>query len=51
MAYQVDTDTAAHTEIGTKLAALLNAATITTLHGMGTQKIGNDRYLIWIAYE
>lgn len=51
MAYQVDSDTGAHTEIASKMVALLNAATIATLHATGAIKIGNDRYLIYIAYE
>ena len=51
MAYTVTTDTGNHVNIGTKLAALLNGASIPTLHGCGILKVGSDFYLAWIAYE
>jgi len=51
MAYQIDSDKGAHTEITTKMLALLNAATIATLHDTGAIRIGADRYLVYIVYE
>ena len=51
MAYTVETDTGTHVDIGSKLQALLNGASITTLHGSGILKIGSDFFLAWICYE
>jgi hypothetical protein len=48
MAYTVTEDFAAHTEITDKLETLLNAITGDFV-ACGTQKIGNDRYLVWVA--
>lgn len=51
MAYQIDSDKGAHTEITSKMLALLNAATIATLHDTGAIRIGADIYLVYIVYE
>jgi len=51
MAYSCDVDYGSHVDIGTKLAALLNAATITTFHEAHVIKIGTDRFLAYIVYE
>jgi hypothetical protein len=50
MAYTVDSDIGAHTEIASKMETLLNAASGTVI-SCGAIKIGQDRFLIWIAYE
>jgi hypothetical protein len=50
MAYTVDSDFGAHTEIATKMETLLNAAG-GTIVSCGVTKVGQDRFLIWIAYE
>ena len=51
MAYTVETDKGTHVDIGTKLQALLNGATISTLHASGILKIGTDFFLCYIVYE
>lgn len=51
MAYTVETDLGNHVNIGTKFQALLNNATITTLHSSGIEKIASDYFLCWICYE
>jgi len=51
MAYSVETDFGTHVDIGTKLDALLDGATITTLHTAEIIKIGTDRYMAYIVYE
>ena len=48
MAYTVTEDFAAHTEIGSKLQTLLNAISGDFV-ACGIEKVGNDRYLVWVA--
>jgi len=51
MAYTVDTKTCILDDADTTLKALLDDATITTLHGIGITHITNALVLCWIAYE
>lgn len=51
MAYSCDIDYGSHQEIATKMADLLNSASITTLHSTGIAKVGTDFFAIWIIYE
>jgi hypothetical protein len=51
MAYHVDKDFASTQEVDTKLAALLNGASITTLHAAEIVKVGADKFLCYIVYE
>jgi hypothetical protein len=48
MAYTVSEDFAAHSEIGSKLQALLNAITGNFV-ACGVEKVGLDRFLVWVA--
>ena len=50
MAYTVTSDFASHTEIGTKMETLLNAITGNFV-ACGTENVGQDRYLVWVAEE
>jgi len=51
MTYSVEIACGNHVNIGAKLQALLNAATITTLHSSGILKISSDHFICWICYE
>lgn len=51
MAYTVELDYGSHVDIGTKLQALLNGATITTLHSSGILKMSADHFICFIVYE
>lgn len=48
MAHTVSSDIVAGSEIAAKLETLLNAITGDFV-ACGTEKVGNDRYLVWIA--
>jgi hypothetical protein len=51
MAYTVEKDYGNHVDIASKLASLLNEATISTLHQAAIVKLSNDFYLAYIVYE
>jgi hypothetical protein len=51
MTYHCDLDYGNHADIHTKLAALLNAASIGTLHAAKIVRFGHDRFLAYIVYE
>lgn len=48
MAHSVSSDVVAGSEITAKLQTLLNAMSGTFV-ACGTEKVGNDRYLVWVA--
>jgi hypothetical protein len=52
MAYSADQDIAEdYTEVAAVVAALLNAASLTTLHGIIVKDFGENKWLVVIIYE
>lgn len=51
MAYTVTQNICASADVATTLAALWNAATVTTHHESIVVQIGSDRFLVIIVYE